>query len=225
MTYHYCIEEHFSNKFRNWNDFDKLLKADIIGADLAYYSYSVKNIKLNSNDYDSVGIALVDKLESLIFINLDKSNDELMELYLDFLNKNIKYPKKDNRVLIDKEKENKRRAAEEKAIAEEKIIQSKKERIKNHKYESLRNNLERLLPNVSLSLCEKAAYDKETDQNFKTDITLSCFSPNGITNLANRTTYKLYYERYLYAHDYKILDFDDSDESIFPDIDYKNEIL
>lgn len=223
MSNNYCIERFIDNKFCDWNNYDKILKADIIAADLAYYSYSIKKIRDRASDYSTHSTSLVDKFESLMLSNLKKSSEELKELYLKFLEQNIIYTKKGK--TIDKEKEENRKAAEEEEVAEVTRTNREKERINNYKHETQINLFANLFPSVHLSISEKAAYYQVTNANPEENNILSNFTPNGITLLANRASYKLYYERYLHAKDYKIVSFDKLDNSCYPDpdIDYESE--
>ena len=220
MSNIYCIDQYINNKFRDWKNFDKLLKADIIAADLSYYSYSIKKIQDRGSDYSSLATSLVAKFESLILSNLNKTPEELKELYLKFLERNLIYPKKAKP--IDEKKEKIRNAAEEEGIADATRNILEKECINNYEYETLNNHFTKLLPSVQLSISEKAAYDQVTNANPEENNILSNFTQNGAFLLANRASYKLYYERYLHAKDYEIGSFEDSDNTCYPDMNYIN---
>ena len=220
----YCIEAEINNQFRNWINFDPLLKQAIIGADLAHYASNVKKIK-ESDDYLDTTDTLINKFESIISTNRDKKPEDLLYLYLEFLDQNIKKTIIKRNTKKDPDKERRKADAEDEAIAKERKVQREIECESNFEFNSLKENLFRLLPNVKLSTCERQAFEEVTNLISNEERhTLSNFSPKGIVHLANRASYKMYVERLMNSQDYKIDTFMNSDQSCYPDIDHQNHI-
>lgn len=222
-TNEYCIESQIQNKFRDWHSFDIMLKRTIIGADLAYYAANVKKIK-ESYDYNDLKNTVVKCFDTLLSSNGDKKPEEFILLYIDFLEHHIKRPAIRSKTKKDPDNERAKADAEEEAIAKDRKEKLYIECESYFEFNSLKENLFKLLPNVILSTCERQAFEEVTNINTDEErLTLSNFTPKGIVHLANRASYKMYIERLMNAQDYEIGFFNDSDDSCYPDIDYKNQ--
>jgi len=197
------LDGYIDGDFVGWNRIDPLTKAEFYESDLEIYS---KQKYHTTVDYSGkFTVAMVAKLEKELFHNTNQTNEESKKNYREILDRICKPLKKasasqENK--IDKLSINADQNQFDEWDHEEeknKLEEDKKRQYRNSQFFGISQK-------ATLSTAEISAFHNIIKKGSESDMDLSIFSSCGITQLANRATYKMIYTRQMNEQAYSYPD-------------------
>ena len=190
-------------RFVDWNTYDPLTKAKIYESDLEIYSERKYHTTV---DYSGkFTVAMVARLETELFNNTSQTNEESKKYYREFLDRISKPLKRASHSEVDKNDKLNINADLNQFIKWD--HDEEKNKIEDDKKQEYRKSqFVRISHNATLSTAEISAFHNIIKKKSESDIDLSIFSSSGITQLANRATYKMIYTRQMNEQAYSYPD-------------------
>ena len=198
------LDEYIDGHFVGWNRIDPQTKALIYESDLEIYSEQKYHTTVDYSGKFTVG--MVARLETELFYNTNQTNEESKNNYREYLDRICKplkktSPSQENK--IDKLSTSANRNQFNDWDHEEEINKLKNNKKREYRY----SQLVKISQKATLSTAEISAFHNIIKIKSESDMDLSIFSSSGITQLANRATYKMIYTRHMNEQAYSYPDY------------------
>jgi hypothetical protein len=197
------LDGYIDGHFVGWNRIDPLTKAKFFESDLEIYS---KQKYHTTVDYSGkFTVAMVARLETELFHNTNQTKEESKNNYREFLDRICKPLKKaspSQENIIDKFSIN----SDINQFDDWDHDKEKNKLEEDKKLEYRKSQFVGISHNAKLSTAEISAFHNIIKKKSESNMDLSFFSSSGITQLANRATYKMIYTRQMNERAYSYPD-------------------